>query len=574
MCRGKEERGRSLLGLLKYGRDQRWAGVIETVFDWLPTLLPIMIALNFAAKRPGNALIITVILVLIWLGYVIGYERHHRHAWAMSAKRELRDHYFEALYQRNNAGDATAADNAVIQRDLGGLNNLDMFYSTLFPTLIQAGLTFLLLIGLSVWYGSWLALLPLACVFLIGFAMMFLGKKMSAQNKAHLAGFLRMGGRFMNDLSGMNTLVMYNAADRYAKKFADDSEYFRQATMNLLRTQLQVLFVINGFVYLTVFAGGFVTALQLAAGQLPAAGAFATWFALAMMMVNARQLGYFFHVVKSNGPALAGILATIAKSKTTPATVKITDNRPLKQLVLQDVAIGYEADAPLVSDINATLVPGKLYGLAGENGTGKSTLTQALLGQLTPLSGTIMADNTPVTALSNAQRAAVFGYVAANDYIFSGTIKENLLLGNQFGDQWQQHLDELGLMHFVTDLQDGYATEVGEGGRLLSPGQRQQLAFARMLLADKTVYLLDEMTSSIDAANAAIILAAIKRLSRQKIVLFISHDLSAMAEADVVWFIHDHQLISADHAQLYRDQPAYRHLVDNPEAMLKEGQPS
>lgn len=95
-----------------------------------------------------------------------------------------------------------------------------------------------------------------------------------------------------------------------------------------------------------------------------------------------------------------------------------------------------------------------------------------------------------------------------------------------------------------------------------------------MLLADKTVYLLDEMTSSIDAANAAIILAAIKRLSRQKIVLFISHDLSAMAEADVVWFIHDHQLISADHAQLYRDQPAYRHLVDNPEAMLKEGQPS
>ncbi|EPC92306.1 cytochrome bd biosynthesis ABC-type transporter, ATPase and permease component [Lacticaseibacillus paracasei subsp. paracasei Lpp49] len=154
-----------MLGLLKYGRDQRWAGVIETVFDWLPTLLPIMIALNFAAKRPGNALVITVILVLIWLGYVIGYERHHRHAWAMSAKRELRDHYFEALYQRNNAGDATAADNAVIQRDLGGLNNLDMFYSTLFPTLIQAGLTFLLLIGLSVWYGSWLAFLPLACVF-------------------------------------------------------------------------------------------------------------------------------------------------------------------------------------------------------------------------------------------------------------------------------------------------------------------------------------------------------------------------------------------------------------------------
>ena len=134
----------------------------------------------------------TLVLMAVWVGYVVGYERHHRHAWAMSAKRELRDRYFAALYQRNDAVATTAADHAVIQRDLGGLNNLDMFYSTLFPTILQAGMTFLVLIGLSFWYRSWLALLPFGCVFLIGLAMMFLGKRMSAQNKAHLSGFLKM----------------------------------------------------------------------------------------------------------------------------------------------------------------------------------------------------------------------------------------------------------------------------------------------------------------------------------------------------------------------------------------------
>ena len=559
-----------MFGLLKYGRDQRWAGGIEALFDWLPTLLPILIALNLGTGHQVAALVTTLVLMAVWVGYVVGYERHHRHAWAMSAKRELRDRYFAALYQRNDAVATTAADHAVIQRDLGGLNNLDMFYSTLFPTILQAGMTFLVLIGLSFWYRSWLALLPFGCVFLIGLAMMFLGKRMSAQNKAHLSGFLKMGGRFMDDLRGMTTLVMYDAADRYAQKFADDSEFFRQATMNLLKTQLQTLFVINGFVYLTVFAGGFITAVQLVAGQLPVAGAFATWFTLAMMMVNARQLGYFVHVVKSNGPSLAAILATIAKAKAAPDTVKITDNRPLSQITLDQVSIGYAADAPLVTGINATLVPGKLYGLAGENGTGKSTLIQAILGRLKPLSGAIMADQTAVSALSNVQQAAVFGYVTANEYLFSGTIQENLLLGNRFGDQWQARLASLGLMQFVPSLEKGYATQVGENGRLLSPGQRQQLAFARMLLADKTVYLLDEITSSIDEANAAIILQAVKKLSRHKIVLFISHDLKAMTQADEVWFIHDHQLTVANHQRLYQKQPAYRQLVDNPEMMENE----
>ena len=116
----------------------------------------------------------------------------------------------------------------------------------------------------------------------------------------------------------------------------------------------------------------------------------------------------------------------------------------------------------------------------------------------------------------------------------------------------------------------GYATQVGENGRLLSPGQRQQLAFARMLLADKTVYLLDEITSSIDEANAAVILQAVKKLSRHKIVLFISHDLKAMTQADEVWFTHDHQLTVANHQTLYQKQPAYRQLVDNPEMMENE----
>ncbi len=70
-----------MFGLLRYGRDQRWAGVIEALFDWLPTLLPILIALNLGTGHQVAALVTTLVLMAVWLGYVVGYERHHRHAW-------------------------------------------------------------------------------------------------------------------------------------------------------------------------------------------------------------------------------------------------------------------------------------------------------------------------------------------------------------------------------------------------------------------------------------------------------------------------------------------------------------
>ena len=193
------------------------------------------------------------------------------------------------------------------------------------------------------------------------------------------------------------------------------------------------------------------------------------------------------------------------------------------------------------------------------------------MGEQISRNGKIYMNDKLVTDENIGQLQQSIGYLDSNAYLFQGTIEENLCFGTTSPD-WQSILENYQLCQFVKSLPLGFQTQVGENGRLLSPGQRQQIAFARLVLADKEVYIFDEVTSNIDASNSQQILQAMKQLSRKKIVLVITHNWIDIQQMDQVLFLDEHNLEVSTHSKLFDTDKNYRKLVEANRLQLQGGE--
>lgn len=186
------------------------------------------------------------------------------------------------------------------------------------------------------------------------------------------------------------------------------------------------------------------------------------------------------------------------------------------------------------------------------------------------LSGEIeVDDSTDFDQISTENWFEHVAYLGPKTVLFDGTIEDNLFQDNS-SDDWQKTLQDLDLCQFVTQLPQGYQTQVGENGSQLSPGQRQQIAVARAILNDKQVYIFDEVTSNIDPENADLILTAIKKISLHKVVLLITHRLADLEQLSQLYLITDKRLVSGDFASLQADIPEFKQLVQAQRKLLME----
>lgn len=164
------------------------------------------------------------------------------------------------------------------------------------------------------------------------------------------------------------------------------------------------------------------------------------------------------------------------------------------------------------------------------------------------------------------------GYLGPEMVLFDGTIEDNFLLGMHDKTDWQQKLNQLQLCQFVEDLPEQFNTIVGEDCSLLSPGQKQQIAVARAILANKPAYIFDEVTSNIDTVNAEVILAAIKSLATDKAVLLITHRLEDIEQLSKVYMIDNQKLVVGSPEELANQVPAFKQLITEQRKLLAEVQ--
>ncbi len=232
----------------------------------------------------------------------------------------------------------------------------------------------------------------------------------------------------------------------------------------------------------------------------------------------------------------------------------------------EHVYFEYEENVPVLKDFSLHVAKGETIALVGNSGGGKSTIVNLLPRFYDIKSGSIKYDGVDIKDIEIESLRDNISFVFQDNFLFSGTIKENILMGREDATDEEittvikmAHLDE-----FLSTLEDGINTYVGERGASLSGGQRQRVAIARAMIKNAPVVILDEATSALDNESEAIVQKALDNLMQNKTVFVIAHRLSTINNADRIAVINEGELVElGTHAELMSiPEGNYKHLFD------------
>jgi ABC-type multidrug transport system fused ATPase/permease subunit len=228
------------------------------------------------------------------------------------------------------------------------------------------------------------------------------------------------------------------------------------------------------------------------------------------------------------------------------------------------VSFHYSDDPVLVLDgIEMQVDAGQTIALVGETGAGKTTLVKLLARFHDPTAGSVRIDGVDLRAVTQASLRRQMGMVLQDPFLFNGSVRENILFGRLGASDADviAAAKAVGAHDFIMRLKKGYDTSVEEGGATLSVGQRQLISFARALLADPRILILDEATSSVDTQTEQIIQKALATLLKGRTSFVIAHRLSTIINADKIVVIHDGKIVEqGTHAELLAKQGMYYDL--------------
>ena len=299
--------------------------------------------------------------------------------------------------------------------------------------------------------------------------------------------------------------------------------------------------------------GSLATALVIGAGGIAVLGGNITPGVLVAIVLYVDR---FFDPIRDMTQRYNTLQATMASGErlielldTRPDLLEAPDAIDLPPIVghvrVEHVNFGYLPDVTVLHDIDLDVPPGQTVAFVGETGAGKSSLVALLSRFYEVKEGRITVDGYDVRKVRRGSLRRQMGLVLQATFLFSGTVRDNIRFGRL--DATDSEVEEaakvVGADEFITGLKDRYDAQVGEGGSALSVGQRQLISFARAVLADPRILILDEATSSIDTHTEQIIQRALERLLKGRTSFVIAHRLSTITQADQIVVVHDGRIM-------------------------------
>ena len=283
-------------------------------------------------------------------------------------------------------------------------------------------------------------------------------------------------------------------------------------------------------------------------------------FLAAEFFLPMRLLGGFFHIGMNGMKASDRIFAFLDLPEQKRGDEKITgDNIDIS---LEKVSFSYDNSREILHEISMDIDSGSLVSIVGVSGSGKSTIAGILLGKNHDYTGSIKVNGTEHREISSKSLMDNFTMIGHSSWIFKGTVRENLLMGNPRATEAEmiEALDKVNLKSFL-EAQNGLDTRVESNASNFSGGQKQRLALARALLHDTPVYIFDEATSNIDADSEEIIMATVKQISKERTVILISHRLANVIDSDAIYMLKDGEIIEkGTHKELMRLKGNYEKI--------------
>jgi ATP-binding cassette subfamily C protein len=485
-----------------------------------------------------------------------------------NVKKDLREQVYNKIVRLGVKSTDGMSMAGLTQVSMEGVEQLDLYFSSYIPQFFFSMIAPVILFLITVWIDWRVALVLLACVPLIPLSIVAVSKWAKKIFAKYWGKYTSMGDKFLDSVQGLKELKIFKADMRQHEKMNESAEDFRKITMKVLVMQLASTTIMDLVAY-----GGAGLGVMLAVlstiywGLSPIAALFLILVAVEFFL-PLRAFGSAFHVAMNGASAGKKIISLLE----TPDPVWGDKEVCGREIKLNNVTFSYDGKRDVLKSVNMTFPERGMTAIVGESGCGKSTVVNMIIGAHRPKSGSVTVGGTPLEELSRESYYKNLAVVSYNTYIFNQTVRENFYLANKSvsDDDIFCALEKVNLKEFILE-NGGLDKVITEDAANISGGQKQRLALAVNLVADKAIYVFDEATSNIDIESEAIIMHNIKELSRNKSVIVISHRLANVVPADNIYYMEDGKVMEVgEHNLLMGADGGYEKLFTT-QKQLEEG---